>query len=224
MGTETPGSPTGDAGGDGSQADLDLAAPVRSGMSRGMIATLLGLMLAGIAFAVVTAVFASSSPTATSKGGGGGQSPYLVTYKIKGAEAAPPLHLPRLGGGPAVGLPGLGHRPIVVNFFASWCTACQSELRAVATVADQHRVTFVGVDTNETSQSAAQRMLARVHASYPVGVGGTSQASEYRAPGLPTTVFIDSRGRIVAMALGALTVSELERWVSELQHQGELRP
>ena len=131
--------------------------------------------------------------------------------------------LPRLNGSGEVRLSDYRGKPLVVNFFASWCTACQAELKAVAEVAGEGRVGFVGVDTNETSYGAALRMLRRAGARYPVGIGSTTQASEYRAPGLPTTVFIDKRGRVVAEAFGAVTRSQLSHWVSELASGAPLR-
>lgn len=181
--------------------------------------------VAALSFAVVAAIMASrqGGGNTSSSGSASQQSATLVTYKAAAAEPAPALRLPRLGGGATVTLAGLGKRPIVVNFFASWCTACQAELKAVAQVAGERRVSFVGVDTNETSYGAALKMLQRVGARYPVGIGGTTQADEYRAPGLPSTVFINAKGHVVAMALGAVTRPELNTWVTELVSQGHLK-
>ncbi|MDA8039897.1 MAG: TlpA disulfide reductase family protein [Actinomycetota bacterium] len=204
------------------------------GLSHKGLALLMAAAVAALSFAVVAAITASRTGGtsggggtggggSSSSGGGAGQQPAtLVTYKAAAAEPAPALRLPRLGGGATVTLTGLGKRPIVVNFFASWCTACQAELKAVAQVADEGRVSFVGVDTNETSYGAALKMLQRVGARYPVGIGGTTQADEYRAPGLPTTVFINAKGRVVAMALGAVTRPQLDAWVVELLSHGHL--
>jgi len=183
-------------------------------------------VVAALAFAVTAALMASRSTNGNGNGSGNGQmaeSATLVTYTGTQAAKAIPLHLARLGGGAAVTLEQLGRAPIVLNFFASWCTACQSELKAVAEVAGEGRVGFVGVDTNETSYGAAMRMLRRAGARYPVGIGSTTQASEYRAPGLPTTVFIDKRGRVVAEAFGAVTRSQLSHWVSELASGAPVR-
>jgi thiol-disulfide isomerase/thioredoxin len=178
-------------------------------------------IVAALAFAVTAALMASRS--SGSNGEMGNQSATLVTYATNMAPRATQLHLPRLGGGAPVTLARLGREPIVVNFFASWCTACQQELKAVAEVAGEGRVGFVGVDTNETSDAAALTMLHRVHARYPVGIGGITQTSEYRVPGLPTTVFIDARGRVVAEAFGAVTRPQLTRWVDELARGARVR-
>lgn len=191
----------------------------RRAVPRPLLALGIVVAVAALAFAVTAALMASRS---TGTNGMGQSNATLVTYTGAQAAKATPLHLARLGGGPPVTLSGLGHAPIVVNFFASWCTACQAELEAVAQVAAEGQVGFVGVDTNETSYGAAMRMLRRVGADYPVGIGSTTQASEYRAPGLPTTVFIDARGRIVAEALGAVTRPELSRWVGELARDGRV--
>lgn len=169
---------------------------------------------------VVTAVLVATHPSApVASGGGGGSGPTLVTYARAKQAPAGRLDLPRLGGGAGrFTLSALGKRPFVVNFFASWCTACQAELKAVAGVANAERgkVPFFGVDTNETSTRQAVRMLHSVHAVYPVGIGTTAQANEFLVPGLPTTVFVNGSGRVVATVYGAVTQAELSAWVGEL--------
>ena len=207
----------------GESGQSSQSGPTRSATGRAVPRPLLALgivvAVAALAFAVTAALMASRS---TGTNGTGPADATLVTYTGAQAAKATQLHLARLGGGPPVTLNGLGRAPIVVNFFASWCTACQAELKAVAQVAAKGQVGFVGVDTNETSYGAAMRMLRKVGADYPVGIGSTTQASEYRAPGLPTTVFIDAQGRIVAEALGAVTRPELSRWVGELARDGRV--
>ena len=189
-----------------------------TGMSKRASVALLSVGVAAVIFAAVAAVMASQQGQGSPTTMMGGATASLVTYTGSAAEKAPALDLQRLGGGQPVSLSGigLGRQPLVVNFFASWCNACQQELKAVAGVASEKVVRFVGVDTNDTSPSTARKMLRSVGASYPVGIGGTAQADQFRAEGLPTTVFINGKGHIVAMALGAVTRSELQRWISEL--------
>jgi cytochrome c biogenesis protein CcmG/thiol:disulfide interchange protein DsbE len=180
--------------------------------------------LAVVVFAAIAVVVADHRSTALSQASGGAT---LVTYTTAHQTTVSPLNLARLGSPRRFTLSSaLGRRPLVINFFASWCTACQAELRAVAGVANAEagRVPFFGVDTNETSYSQAIRMLGAVHARYPVGIGSTTQANEFLVPGLPTTLFVDARGKVVAMAYGQLSHAELSRWVGELAAGKPLTP
>ena len=132
----------------------------------------------------------------------------------RGSEA-PAFTLPRLGGGPPVSLAGTRGTPTVVNFFASWCRNCQAELSAFAALSTQKagRVAIIGVDSNDANGSAAQRLLARAKATYPVGIDSDAKvATSFLLSALPVTYFLDSDGRVVHVAFGAQTLSSLDRW------------
>jgi thiol-disulfide isomerase/thioredoxin len=133
--------------------------------------------------------------------------------------AAPSFSLPRLGGGAPVVLSSLRGSPVIVNFFASWCPDCRSELAAIGTVADQSvgRVAVVGIDSNDGNGAAAAKLLAAAHATYPVGVDTSAKvASEYLLTALPVSYFVSADGRILGSALGPQSVASLRRWVVRL--------
>jgi peroxiredoxin len=138
---------------------------------------------------------------------------------LKIGAVAPLFSLPRLDGGAPVSLAGFRGAPVILNFFASWCPHCRTELGAIAAVARQAsgHITVVGVDSNDTSSSAAASLLAGAHATYPVGVDAHAKvASEYLLSALPVTYFLDASGRVVGAELGAQTVTSLEHWVKRL--------
>lgn len=170
---------------------------------------LIALVSAGF---VVNAVIVGNRTTALKSLGEASVIAYSPGHRI----ATHDVRLRRLGGGPPVSVGGPSGRPTVVNFFASWCTACQREIRAVAAVARARKVPFVGVDTDETSPGQALALLRAAHATYPVGMGTGTFAGRYGAEGLPTTAFLNARGRIVALELGAVRRHELARLVADL--------
>jgi cytochrome c biogenesis protein CcmG, thiol:disulfide interchange protein DsbE len=134
--------------------------------------------------------------------------------------AAPPFAVPALGGGQPVSLSNFRGKPVILNFFASWCRDCRQELGAVAAVGRRNkgRVAVLGVDTNETSQATAQRLLLEAHATYPVGVDAAAKvAQSYLLVALPVSYFIDANGTIVGAVSGPQTVSSLQRWVARLE-------
>ena len=139
---------------------------------------------------------------------------------LKAGTLAPAFLLPALGGGDPVSLSSFRGTPVIVNFFASWCPDCREELTAVASVAGANsgKVHVVGVDSNESSDAAATKLLEEARAGYPVALDNDAKvATEYLVQALPVTYFLDAQGRVVGAALGPQTVTSLDRWVHRLE-------
>ena len=125
---------------------------------------------------------------------------------------APQFQLPLLERHGDLQLSSLAGRPIVLNFWASYCDICRQESPAIAKVAAAvgDRVRFLGVDT-EDEQAAALKFISKYGITYQVvsDVDGIV-ATKYGVPGLPVTVFISATGkRILGINLGALTAASL---------------
>jgi thiol-disulfide isomerase/thioredoxin len=139
---------------------------------------------------------------------------------LRTGTTAPAFSLPALGGGTPVSLSMYRGRPVIVNFFASWCPDCRQELAAVADVARTHagRVSVVGVDSNESSDAAAAQLLAGAHATYRVALDtNATVATQYLINALPVSYFLDAEGHVVGAALGPQTVPSLQRWAQRLE-------
>jgi cytochrome c biogenesis protein CcmG/thiol:disulfide interchange protein DsbE len=103
-------------------------------------------------------------------------------------------------------------RPVVVNFWASWCVPCRREMPALQEAYRKlgGRVVFLGVD-HEDARSDALKFLAETHVGYPSAYDPSGKtAAAYGLLGLPTTVFISPAGRIVERHIGELTLDALE--------------
>ena len=98
-------------------------------------------------------------------------------------------------------------KPLVINFWASWCFPCQTEMPLLESAyrSDHRAVQFLGIDTDDR-RGAAIRYLARVHVTYPslfMPERGPVAIS-YDVIGLPITVFISARGTLVGRHVGPL--------------------
>lgn len=110
-----------------------------------------------------------------------------------------------------------GH-PLVINFFASWCTACQAETPMLASVAQGlgHRVDFLGIDENDTDTAKALAFIAKDHIDYPVVTDHASLQGKYLLIGLPTTVFVASDGKVAGVVQGQMSKAVLEHWLARI--------
>lgn len=158
---------------------------------------------------VVTVVFAALLIVSRA---GGSSSATSSTVSTNPASFV----LPSLDGQGDVRLASLRGKPTVVTFFASWCTACQSELPRFAVVSRTltGRVTFVGVNSFETGTGMA---MAREYgiAWWPLArdVGGAEASGLHDALGgigMLITAFYSSGGKLLAVAPGALGEAELQ--------------
>ena len=150
-------------------------------------------------------------------------SPSTSTDPLVGrtGKAASKFSIPNLAmPGHRISLVGFRGKPLVVNFWASWCIPCRTEMPLLeqAYRTSNGRVQFLGIDSNDTS-NAAIAFLRQVHVTYPVGSddGGTT-ATEYGLFGLPTTVFISPSGRIVGRIIGQLHADTLSNGLKEAFH------
>ncbi len=135
------------------------------------------------------------------------------------AAGAPNFTLAALGASHArVSLQDLRGHLVVLNFFASWCSACQSEAAGLASAADRLPATvrMVGIDVSD-SRASADAFVDRYHLGYPVGFDAQGEvAAAYGVSGLPTTIFVSPLGRVVARHVGAITPSALTHQITQL--------
>ena len=107
-------------------------------------------------------------------------------------------------------------RPVVMNFWASWCVPCREEMPAFDSVARRHpEVLFIGVAVQD-SEAAARQFAEEVAVSYPLGLDEDGAIVErYATIGLPTTWFITPNGVIAAQRIGQLDEDSLESLIEQ---------
>lgn len=105
---------------------------------------------------------------------------------------------------------GAEGRPMVVNFWASWCTPCKKEMPAFEAVAKEldGKVSIVGV-TDTMDLDGSRTAADKAGVTYPLLVDEDGLQSDLGIAGLPATIFVDADGKIVGRHLGALTQAEL---------------
>jgi cytochrome c biogenesis protein CcmG/thiol:disulfide interchange protein DsbE len=105
-------------------------------------------------------------------------------------------------------------KPVIVNFWASWCGPCQRETPLLAQWHKQHpAVSLIGLDENDSSSDALKFARSKGVTYTLASDPGVTVAQAYgvAGPGIPETFFLDARHRIVDHVYGALTAADLAK-------------
>jgi cytochrome c biogenesis protein CcmG/thiol:disulfide interchange protein DsbE len=128
-------------------------------------------------------------------------------------EPAPVFVLADLDGNP-VSLADLRGRPVIVNFWASWCGHCIEEFPLLRSEAAAHRddgLAVVGIVFRDGSEPARD-FMARFGATWPAVMDpGEAVASRFGIIWPPDTFFIDRNGVVASRQIGQLSAADLRR-------------
>lgn len=121
--------------------------------------------------------------------------------------------------GSTLDLASLQGRPVVLNFWASWCPACVAEMPDFQRVHEQlgDAVAFIGVNTQEVSAAAAAGLLAQTRVGYDIALDPRGELfRRFGGFAMPTTVFIGADGAVVDVHAGVLFADDLSARLAEL--------
>jgi thiol-disulfide isomerase/thioredoxin len=128
---------------------------------------------------------------------------------VRVGEEAPSFALRDLSGR-TVQSTALAGTPTVVNFWATWCMPCIGELPVLAAVERNGaaRVVAIAIDTGDPA--VVRRFAAAHQLPYAVLLGDEATAQRYGVLGIPYTVVLDRRQRVVEVFTGGLMPGDLD--------------
>jgi thiol-disulfide isomerase/thioredoxin len=112
-------------------------------------------------------------------------------------------------------------KPLLLNFWATWCPPCVKEMPMLDAFYQAHRAQgwqVVGLAVD--SPTPVRAFLQRVPVSFPIGLAGMEGSELSRALGnpngsLPFTVVLNAKGDVVVQKLGSIEPADLELWARE---------
>lgn len=136
-------------------------------------------------------------------------------------QASPEFTLPTLHGGELDSTALVG-KPVVLNFWTTWCKECRDEVPALQAFHESYgdRVHVIGVNMREP-EAVIRPFLERYGATYPIVLDRLEKVKRsYRVTGVPETWVIDGDGIAVMRFIGPVTTEQLIEAVQPLLTSG----
>jgi peroxiredoxin len=139
---------------------------------------------------------------------------------LRQGSVAPAFTLPTLAGSPA-NLSDYKGRPVLINFWASWCTPCRSEMPDIVAAYRAHQDTGLEVLainlTDQEGMKDVRKFAAEFQMPFPVLLDEKGRVRRlYALVGVPTSVFVGSDGVVRLVNPGPITDEALERGLAEI--------
>jgi len=187
----------------------------------------------GLVVAIVAALLYIQSGGGSSEDDGFGTvalpealNPTSLTPNARDGRAAPDFVLRQLDGDP-LRLSDLQGKPLIVNFWATWCASCRAEIPDLIQLYEDQEsngLVLIGVNLRE-NEAAVRSFVADFGITYPVlfdrdgdvaatwRIGGPNQ-------GIPSTYFIDRRGVVRKVVFGTVTAKQAAEGLSLILPEG----
>ena len=175
--------------------------------------------VSGLGTAIPGAVSASNfttlPPSAPGTWNFGGQG------NVQVGQPAPDFTLRTLDGGEATLSDYLG-RPVLINFWASWCPPCRIEMPDLVRAYETHKAkgfVILAVDlTFQDTVEDARAFVEEFNMTFPVLLDESGEVTQglYQIMGLPMSVFVNRVGIVSRVQIGAMTADQVDMFVGEI--------
>lgn len=135
----------------------------------------------------------------------------------KEGSTAAAFDLPLIGEAGRVSLAAQHGKPVLMEVFASWCSACKRTTPRLVEEWQKHHgdnVTFLAVSVDE-DPTAASRIKSDWNIPFAVAMDDGSISRNYGISMLPTLIYIDASGKVRHASAGVTSRSDLDDWLAE---------
>jgi peroxiredoxin len=180
------------------------------------------LVVAGIALLIAGLLLLKSGPAETTQGIAIGQvalvSDGSKTLVEKGVPA-PDFEI-KYPDGSKVLLSDLKGKPVLVNFWATWCKFCEAEMPAIQAAYEKYKAqgfVVIAIDSKESKRTVANFFSDR-GLTFTVAIDPTDAVfRRYRGSGWPHSVFVDKQGIVSEIYIGQMSASQIEKFLAAIR-------
>ncbi len=168
------------------------------------------LVVVAVTAGAVAMITVGRAPQTVSVSGGlarvGGRAPNFVSSDLNGKK---------------VSLADFKGRPLLLTFWATWCTVCREELPALQQIQDRYQstgFTVLAINYKETDNHRLMQYLSGLHVTLEAVIDpeGTIAAAYGVERGLPVNVLLDRAGTVVQVIVGEVPSATLESAVAQI--------
>lgn len=187
----------------------------RDGQPSGLTVVIAIGLAAGLLMAVLTVFGGQLTAILT----GTNRSATPIPDRVRVGETAPDFTAETLGGDP-VTLSSLGGQVVAVNFWATWCVPCRTEMPALQAASEANdNLTIVAVNVGERERPVSE-FVDELGLTFTIALDPSEDISNlYGVRGLPVTVWIDPDGMVRFEHIGGLTAAQIDQYIAELAAQ-----
>ena len=125
-------------------------------------------------------------------------------------KVIPEFRLPALDGEQVSSRSYLG-KPVVLNFWATWCRPCVKEIPTLKAIHRDSSAEVVTIAIDTQGESIVRPFVEKHDIDYTVLIGDTELFRRYNGTGVPYTLILDSSLRVVRMHRGYVSLRSIER-------------
>jgi cytochrome c biogenesis protein CcmG, thiol:disulfide interchange protein DsbE len=185
---------------------------------RGLLIAIAAVVLAVVVVITIVVVTGSDNDAPPSATPNGMLSELDADEGLDPGAAAPDFALPELAGDGTIRLSEYRGRPVVVNFWASWCHPCRKEFPLLADAREEHRddgLQIIGVSFRDIP-SDGRRFVKDQDATWAFARDDGTTARDYGVRAIPQTFFIDADGTIRDRVFGITSAEDLEQTLQKI--------
>jgi len=146
-------------------------------------------------FAVIACLLMSCGSTAAPEVSVGARSPGFSLQNLEGQD---------------INLKSYSGKPLIINFWATWCQPCLKELPALKTLSDRKEIDIVGIALDEGGQEKVRRFVNRNKIGFTVLLGDQKIFREFDGYSIPYTLVLNSNHEVVKIHRGPAKLEDLE--------------